>query len=484
MGILKSIRDEMRENAYTLMDENVAGAVRKVHATQDENNKEYDAPIRKGIKSSFDVGQRMLMTQWSAMMIAEARPKGDEKNKNELDASTQAQAQQPEGTAVNAKTQEDVDRQVKARFGSSKSDPKDIADNQRKIDEAVSMDEKQAGKKFEENKRDNQAREAGLNPDAQTNETIYFEDPNTRVALDMDNIMSNGSAQDFHDKIAFGPGLGHITYEDVESAFDKYTQARGNDKLLYGQGLAHIVNERGGFEFADSFDASRFMSAHGTNITDPNVHAYDEGGDFDRFQSLSKKISVSLVNDMQNNPQMAQDPSLGRDLNALKTKVMGGKILAKQMDEFGADADLTKMNPMQQSVWAAAAPDNLRYGPVPSAATMKEGHALNFGPNGLSLNVDTIMPDDFNKDDINERVSADEDFVEAEVVDDDEPQATQAATQANKHNNQQYADAATGARTNDVDMSERLRQAQAAALRSYDGGAGTGPDYSGPSFTA
>lgn len=67
MGLM----DEFRENAYSLMDDDMAQMVSKVKQAEKEAKAPYSRPIGKAVAGSMSVAQQMLSMQYLGMVTNE-----------------------------------------------------------------------------------------------------------------------------------------------------------------------------------------------------------------------------------------------------------------------------------------------------------------------------------------------------------------------------------------------------------------------------
>lgn len=465
MGLM----DEFRENAYSLMDDDMAQMVSKVKQAEKEAKAPYSRPIGKAVAGGMSVAQQMLSMQYLGMVTNEFgkgfkestfSASGNNKQPSELDAYSNAAA------SNHAKS---AQKQLK----------KDHKEHDRLAEAAYEQDAKQRGKyDYLNGEKDAQVKldhVANGKADPTARQAFGIEktfeqasDMNKMCAYIDPEFKPQGKDRQMHMARDYDTRE-YVSTEDVTNMFNSIVEDRnkpqGQRKFTEQQcrdgldTIANMVVERGNWQFND---VGEFTSYVGQTMTDKQFGAQDlnqMGGHFNQFRDFA--------NHFRNYMTMSPDPhdrQTGLNLEqSIDEQHKIGKARAENINHEGRfEDDAKSWHDFRESFTDSVAM------PPASAADLNSGKAnvmagatISTNPNDLiatvlrERNVKYPAPDKTGAakyaTEFSESMFDTEDYVDAEVVDD------------RQMDDDETIDAEIV--EDDVDMNARTAQANAAAHR-------------------
>lgn len=468
MGLM----DEFRENAYSLMDDDMAQMVSKVKQAEKEAKAPYSRPIGKAVAGGMSVAQQMLSMQYLGMVTNEfgkgfkestfsaSGSDNNSKQPSELDAYSN------EAASSHAKS---AQRQLK----------KDHKEHDRLANAAYEQDAKQRGKyDYLNGEKDAQVkREHVANGKADPTARQAFGIEKTFAqASDMDKMCAyidpefkpQGKDRQTHMARDYDTRE-YVSTEDVTNMFNSIVEDRnkpqGQRKFTDQQcrdgldTIANMVAERGNWQFND---ADEFTSYVGQTMTDKQFGAQDlnqMSGHFNQFRDFA--------NHFRNYMTMSPDPhdrQTGLNLEqSIDEQHKIGKARAENINHEGRfEDDAKSWHDFRKSFTdSVAMPPASTVDLNSGTANVMMGATISTNPNDLiatvlrERNVKYPAPDKTGASkyatEFSESMFDQSEYVDAEVMDD------------TQMDDGEIVDAEIV--EDDVDMNARTAQANAAAHR-------------------
>lgn len=469
MGLM----DEFRENAYSLMDDDMAQMVSKVKQAEKEAKAPYSRPIGKAVAGGMSVAQQMLSMQYLGMVTNEFG-KGFKESTFSASGSTNNSKQPSE---LDAYSNEAASSHAKSAQRQLKKDHKE---HDRLAEAAYEQDAKQRGKyDYLNGEKDAQVKldhVVGGKADPTARQAFGIE-KTFADARDMDKMCAyidpefkpQGKDRDMHMARDYDTRE-YVSTEDVTNMFNsivedrnkpegqrRFTERQARDGL---DTIANMVAERGNWQFED---AAGFTSYVGQTMTDKQFSNQDlnqMGGHFNQFRDFANYFRNYMT--MSADPQ---DRQTGLNLEqSIDTQAKIGKARTENINHEGRfDDDIKSWHDFKKSFTDSVAMPPASTADLNSGtANVMMGATISTNPNDLiatvlrERNVKYPAPDKTGSSkyatEFSESMFDQSEYVDAEVMDD------------TQMDDGETVDAEIV--EDDVDMNARTAQANAAAHRS------------------